>query len=153
MNDLTQINDLAGALLARLASTPRRQLLGRVARDIRKSQADRIGRQLQPDGTPFTPRKAAASSGKRRKGKLRERMMFRKLRLAKFLKAGSTPGEAWIGFAGRAASIASVHQHGLADRPARGAKTVRYTKRVLLGLTDGEQDRILDLLLDHVSPR
>ena len=152
MNDLTQINDLAGALLARLAPAPRRQLLGRVARDVRKSQADRIGRQLQPDGTPFAPRKAAASSGKRRKGKLRERMMFRKLRLAKFLKAGSAPGEAWVGFAGRAAAIASVHQRGLTDSPTRGAKKVRYTQRVLLGLTDGEQERMLDMLLEAVTP-
>jgi phage virion morphogenesis protein len=152
MDDLTQINDLAGALLARLAPASRRQLLGRIARGIRKSQADRIGRQLQPDGTSFAPRKAAPSAGKRRRGKLREKMMFRKLRLAKFLKAGATPGEAWIGFAGRASSIASVHQHGLADRPARGAKKVRYAQRVLLGLTDGEQDRALDLLLDEISP-
>ncbi|MDF2496068.1 phage virion morphogenesis protein [Sphingomonas sp.] len=152
MNDLTQINDLAGALLARFAPASRRNLLGRIARDIRKSQADRIGRQLQPDGTRFEPRKAAATSSKRRKGKLRQKMMFRKLRLAKFLKAGATPNEAWIGFAGRAASIASVHQHGLTDRPVRGAKKVRYAQRVLLGLTDGEQDRALDLLLDEISP-
>lgn len=150
MNDLTQIDDLAGTLLARLTPASRRKLLGRVARGIRKSQADRIGRQLQPDGTSFAPRKAAPSDGKRRRGKLREKMMFRKLRLAKFLKAGATPGEAWIGFAGRAASIALVHQHGLADRPARGAKTVRYTKRVLLGLMDDEQDRAVDLLLDGI---
>nr|WP_314469828.1 phage virion morphogenesis protein [uncultured Sphingomonas sp.] len=151
MSDLIEINKLAGALLASVSSGAKRQLLGRMARAIRKSQSDRIGRQLQPDGTRFAPRKAA-SGRKRRKGQLREKMMFRRLRLAKFLKAGATPGEAWVGFAGRAASIASVHQHGLADSPTRGAKKVRYTQRVLLGLTDGEQDRAVDLLLEHIVP-
>jgi len=151
MNDLVEINQLAGALLARLAPGARRQLLGRVSRDVRKSQSDRIARQLQPDGTRFAPRKASTSGGKRRKGQLREKMMFRRLRLAKFLKAGATPGEAWVGFAGRAAAIASVHQHGLADSPTRGAKKVRYTQRVLLGLTDGEENRMLDLLLEQVT--
>lgn len=151
MSDLVEINHLAGALLARLAPGARRQLLGRVSRDVRKSQSDRIARQLQPDGTRFAPRKANAS-GKRRKGQMREKMMFRRLRLAKFLKAGATPGEAWVGFAGRAAAIASVHQRGLEDSPTRGAKKVRYTQRVLLGLTDGEQERMLDMLLEAVTP-
>lgn len=152
MSDLTQINDLARALLQRLAPGERRKLLARMARGVRKSQSDRIGRQLQPDGTRFASRKQGALGGKRRKGRLREQMMFRKLRLAKFLKAGATPGEAWVGFTGRTAAIASVHQRGLADSPTRGAKTVRYTRRVLLGLTDAEDSTNLDLLLKAIMP-
>ena len=150
MGDLTQINDLAGALLQRVAPPARRQLLRRIARDIRKSQADRIAKQIQPDGQRFAPKKSA--SGKRRKGQLREKVMFRRLRLAKFLKAGADPGEAWVGFAGRAAAIARVHQDGLEDSPTRGAKKVRYARRVLLGLTDAEQERILDSLLEAATP-
>lgn len=150
MSDLVAIDDLAGALLQRVAPGARRQLLRRIARDIRKSQSDRIARQIQPDGQRFAPKKSAG--GKRRKGQLREKVMFRRLRLAKFLKAGADPGEAWVGFAGRAAAIARVHQDGLEDSPTRGAKKVRYARRVLLGLTDAEQERILDTLLEAVTP-
>lgn len=77
--------------------------------------------------------------------------MFRKLRPAKFLKAGADAGEAWVGFTGRAAAIARVHEDGLADAPSRGGKNVRYAQRVLLGLTDREQGRIVDLLLQEFA--
>lgn len=150
MNDLIAINDLTSALLRSVAPDARRTLLRQIARDIRKSQSDRIARQVQPDGQPFAPRKA--TGGKARKGRLRDRVMFKRLRLAKFLKAGAEPGEAWVGFAGRAAAIARVHQEGLNDVPARGAKKVRYAQRILLGLTDAEQDMILDRLLSAVAP-
>lgn len=151
MSDLNEINDLAGALLRRVAPGARRQLLRRIARDIRKTQSDRIGRQMEPGGKRFALRKALGT-GKRRKGQLREKVMFRKLRLARFLKAGADQGEAWVGFSGRAAAIARVHQDGLPDSPTRGAKKVRYAQRVLLGLTNGEQDRIIDMILEAVTP-
>lgn len=152
MSDLTSINDLAAALLRGVAPPARRKLLGRVAREIRKSQSDRIGQQIQPDGQRFAARKAEPQTKARaRKGKIRRKAMFSKLRLAKFLKAGADQGEAWIGFTGRAAAIARIHQDGLDDAPNRGGKKVRYARRVLLGLTDSEQDRILDLLLEEVT--
>lgn len=153
MSDLEQINDLAGALIRSIAPGARRRLLGQIGREIRKSQSDRIAQQIQPDGQRFAPRKPAGQSkARRRKGTIRRKAMFSKLRLAKFLKSGAGPDEAWIGFAGRAASIARVHQEGLSDAPTRGGKKVRYIQRVLLGLTGTEQERILDLLLEGVTP-
>ena len=77
--------------------------------------------------------------------------MFRKLRLAKNLKAGGDANELWIGFAGRASRVATVHQEGLVDAPAPGQRKVRYARRVLLGLTEAERQRILDMLLAHVT--
>lgn len=151
MTELTAIHDLAGALLHSIAPGARRQLLARLGREIRKSQSERIARQQQPDGQRFAPRKAPDSKARRRKGAIRRKAMFRKLRLAKFLKSGASPDEAWIGFTGRAASIARVHQDGLSDAPTRGGKKVRYIQRVLLGLTGAEQERILDLLLEGVT--
>lgn len=151
MTELTAIHDLAGALLQSIAPGARRQLLARLGREIRKSQSERIARQQQPDGQRFAPRKAPDSKARRRKGAIRRKAMFRKLRLAKFLKSGASPDEAWIGFTGRAASIARVHQDGLSDAPTRGGKKVRYIQRVLLGLTGAEQERILDLLLEGVT--
>ena len=77
--------------------------------------------------------------------------MFRKMRLARNLKAGATDTEAWVGFSGRAAQIARVHQEGGIDRPGPRVKPVRYAKRELLGLTDAERARSSDLLLKHMA--
>lgn len=85
----------------------------------------------------------------RRRGRIRQATMFRKLRNRRNLRAGASDREAWIGFTGRAAEIAGVHQDGRADRPSRNARMVRYAKRGLIGLTEGERNRALDMLLDH----
>jgi hypothetical protein len=93
-----------------------------------------------------------AGAGKlRRKGTIRQKAMFRKLRSARNLRAGSTDREAWIGFSGRAAEIARVHQEGLRDKPSRKGRAVRYAERGLLGVTQAEQSRALDMLLEHVA--
>lgn len=57
----------------------------------------------------------------------------------------------WVGFSGRAANVAGIHNDGLEDRPALKAPPMRYPRRVLLGLTNAERGRILDLLLEHVG--
>lgn len=100
---------------------------------------------------PVEAEERNAGAGKfRRRGTIRARAMFRKLRNARNLRSGASDLEAWIGFTGRAAEIARVHQDGGRDRPARGAKPVRYAQRGLLGLTEAERNRAVDLLLAHV---
>jgi hypothetical protein len=79
--------------------------------------------------------------------------MFKKLRLARNLKAGASDAEAWVGFVGRAARIARVHQEGGVDRPSSGQAPVRYAKRVLIGPTAAEEARLLDMLLAQVNVR
>lgn len=88
----------------------------------------------------------------RRRGTIRQKAMFRKLRNGRNLRAGSTDLEAWIGFSGRAAEIARVHQDGLREKPSLKGRAVRYAQRGLLGMTQAEQSRALDLLLEHVTP-
>ncbi|WCM29191.1 phage virion morphogenesis protein [Sphingomonas sp. QA11] len=89
----------------------------------------------------------------RRQGRIRQKAMFRKLRNGRNLRSDATDVEAWIGFSGRAAEIAGVHQDGLTDRPAAKGKPVRYARRELLGLTPTERSKALDLLLDHILAR
>lgn len=218
MSDLAQIEALAGALLRKLGSGERRRILRAVARDLQASQSARIGRQQNPDGSAYVPRKQrkpprpgnyavkflypkgaanarvvlmkswvhegnlitgydveaggirsffwdkvdrwlpveaeeqSKGAGKfRRKGRIRNAAMFRKLRNRRNLQAGASDREAWIGFSGRASAIARVHQEGRADRPALGAPPVPYARRGLLGVTDAESKRLLDVLLRHVA--
>ncbi|WP_267382243.1 MULTISPECIES: phage virion morphogenesis protein [unclassified Sphingomonas] len=101
---------------------------------------------------PIAPGEQNAGAGKlRRRTRIKDAVMFRKLRQARNLRADATDREAWIGFTGRAAEIARVSQEGLMDRPSAKAKPVRYAVRGLLGLTATERNRALDLLLEHIT--
>ncbi|RDE04689.1 phage virion morphogenesis protein [Sphingomonas aracearum] len=101
---------------------------------------------------PVAPEEQNAGAGKlRRRGQIRRRAMFRKLRSARYLRSDATDTEAWIGFTGRAAEVARIHQDGLMDAPTLGARKIRYAQRGLLGLTERERGRALDILLEHVS--
>ena len=104
---------------------------------------------MQPDGTPFAPRKAKDQpKGRlRRKGRIKRAAMFRKLRLGKSLQAGATDSEAWIGFSGSAARVARIHQEGREDAPAKGQAKVRYAKREIIGLTDADRQIMLGKIL------
>jgi hypothetical protein len=102
---------------------------------------------------PVPAGEGGAGGKLRRKGRIRERAMFRKLSSSRFLKAGATESEAWIGFDGRIAAIAEIHQDGLEDKPAPRAKAVRYSRRALLGLTPAEEAAALNVLLNHVTER
>ncbi len=114
---------------------------------IRSFFYDKVAKYL-----PVEAGEQNAGAGKlRRKGTIRQKAMFRKLRNGRNLRAGSTDLEAWIGFSGRAAEIARVHQEGLRDKPSRKSRAVRYAERGLLGLTQADQSRALDMLLNHVA--
>ena len=151
MSDLAQIADMAGALLRSVSPAERRKLLRSMARDLQASQRARIGRQRAPDGSAYPARRIKPvppdQSRLRRRGTIRRTAMFKKLRLARNLTPGASDAEAWVGFVGRAARIARVHQEGGVDRPAPGQKPVRYAKRVLIGPTADEETRLLDMLL------
>jgi phage virion morphogenesis protein len=150
MNDFAPIEQLCRDLLLRTAAPERARLMRSIGREIRKSQSDRIAAQRDPEGAAFAPRRPKPERGRKR-GRLRQQKMFRKIRMAKSLKAGGKADEAWVGFGGRASRIASIHQDGLADAPAPGQPKVRYARRVLLGLTDVERQRILDLIISAVA--
>lgn len=217
-HDLSEVEQLAGALLKSLDGPNRRRILRSMARDLQRSQRDRVRRQQNPDGSAFEQRRArrdpirggfsvrflypkgaanprevlmkswsregplltgfdiraggvrsffwdrvdrwlpvapedrTAGGGRlRRNGHIRRRAMFRKLASGRNLRAGATDQEAWVGFAGRASAIASIHQRGLLDRPAPKARAIRYPRRELLGASDADRQRLLDLLLRHVG--
>ncbi|MFC0708829.1 phage virion morphogenesis protein [Azorhizophilus paspali] len=145
-DDLRALEDWAGALLARLDAGERRKLTQTIARDLRRNQQQRIAAQRNPDGTPYAPRKDLRGQV----GRVR-RKMFAKLRQAKHLKLQSTVDSIAIGFVGRVARLARVHQYGLRDRVERDGPEVQYDTRQLLGLTDSDIELIRDRLLEHLA--
>ena len=56
-DELQALEDWVEPLLAKLSRSERRQLIRRVGRDLRRSQAQRIESQRNPDGTSYAPRK------------------------------------------------------------------------------------------------
>ena len=146
-DNLRALEDWAGALLAKLSAGERRQLTQSIARDLRRSQQQRITGQKNPDGSAYIPRKTQPAREK--KGRIKK--MFSKLKQGKHLRIQATPEAAYVGFVGRAARIARVHQEGLSDRVSRGGPMTTYAQRQLLGLTDPERELIHDRLLEHLS--
>ncbi len=147
-DDLQRLENWVAPLLAKLQPGERRKLNQTIARDLRRSQQQRIAAQREPDGTPYAPRKSHKHRNK--KGRIK-RQMFNKLRQARRLRLRSTPDEIAISFMGRAARIARVHQYGLKDRPGKGQADVRYERRELLGFSSADLKLIEDKLIEHLG--
>jgi phage virion morphogenesis protein len=154
-DELQAVEKWAGALLAQLAPAARRKVMLDIARELRRSQQTRIAAQQDPDGSAYTPRKVKAqTSGKKlrsKRGRIRRSVMFAKLRTARYMEVEATSAGLAIGFAGRVARIARVHQLGEVDRVSPGGPEVRYPARVLLGFTDTDRELIRNMLLQHIT--
>ncbi|MGF6091119.1 phage virion morphogenesis protein [Pseudomonas sp. 18173] len=149
-NRLEVLEDWAAGLLGQLEPASRNKLARSLGQAIRRSQQQRIIAQRNPDGSKYVPRKQRNLRGKPGRVK-REIKMFQKLRTASFLKVQSDGNAISVGFTGRIARIARVHQYGLMDRAERGAPDVKYESRGALGFTDVDIVLIRDKLLDCLA--
>lgn len=139
------------ALINNLSPQARRQLARNIGQALRKSQQNRIARQENPDGTAFEPRKPRKEFGKK-KGRIKRKAMFAKLRTARYFKIQSNANEVSVGFNGASAMIAKVHQYGLMSSPSKTKDfKVRYAQRELLGFSQSDLDVIEDLVLAQLS--
>lgn len=150
MADLEALEDWAAGLLGQLQPAARNQLARSIGQALRRSQQQRIIAQRNPDGSKYAPRKQRNLRGKQGRVK-RKVKMFQKLRTASFLKMTGDGNAISVGFSGRIARIARVHQFGLKDRAERGAPVVSYEQREVLGFTDADIDLIRDGLLLHLT--
>ncbi|MCG1038174.1 MULTISPECIES: phage virion morphogenesis protein [Burkholderiaceae] len=152
MDELTALEQWAGALLARLSPATRRAALHDVARALRQAQKARIAAQRNPDGTAYAPRKARTNAQRLRNKRGRiKRTMFVKLRTARLMRTEVNKHELAVGFVGRASRIARVHQFGEREQVAPRGPYYHYPARRLLGLTDAERRLIRERLLAHIG--
>lgn len=147
-DDLQQLESWLTPLINKLSPKERRELARNVARDLRLANRERIKAQTSPDGTPFEPRTQLRG----RRGQLRRRTMFNKLRTAKYLKIKTTADEATVGFMGRVNRIARVHHYGLRDRVEKSGPYHQYARRELVGITPADRERIANSVLNHLTP-
>ena len=149
-NNLEALETWAAVLLERLEPGERSKLTRSIGQELRRSQQKRVMAQDNPDGSKFAPRKQRNLRGKQGRVK-RKLAMFKKLRTTSYLKASGNSNAVMVGFTGRIARIARVHQFGLRDRAERGAPDVRYEQREVLGFNQIDLEMIKDRLLHHLT--
>jgi phage virion morphogenesis protein len=151
-DDLTQLELWAAPLLAKLAPAQRRQLAHTIARGLRRAQQQRIAAQKAPDGAPYPARKHRGESLRDKRGALRRKKgaMFAKLRTARWLKANVTNEGAEVGFFGRVARLARVHQEGGMDRINPNGPMAKYPARPLLGFTSTDHAMVRECALEFL---
>lgn len=151
MSTVEEVQAKLTALINNLSPQSRRQLARNIGQALRKNQQARIARQENPDGTAFEPRKPRKEFGKK-KGRIKRKAMFAKLRTARYFKIQSNANEVSVGFNGSSSMIAKVHQYGLISSPSKTKDfKVRYAQRELLGFSQSDLDIIEDLVIEQLS--
>jgi len=82
---------------------------------------------------------------------LRQGLMFQRIRAYRFLHARSATDSAEVGFDGKAAAIARIHQFGLVDDLSEHFRA-KYPVRELLGLAEEDLQWIADTIYAHLNP-
>ncbi|WP_217186561.1 phage virion morphogenesis protein [Enterobacter soli] len=149
MSDFKPFDDQLAGLLAALSPAGRRRLAGEIAKELRKSQQQRIKQQKAPDGSPYKARKRQPLRAK--KGRIK-RAMFQTLRTSRYMKASGRENSAVVEFTGKVQRIARVHQYGLKDRPNVHAQDVQYPERQLLGFNQADKKLVEHLTFKHLAP-
>jgi phage virion morphogenesis protein len=139
-------------MLAKLGDGQRRQLNRRIAQDLRRSQSQRIASQRAPDHSNYVARKQRKNlRGKKGRIQRHKTAMFLKLCTNKFLKTQQDANQVTVGFFGRVARIARVHQEGLKDKVAKNGVEYQYPARPLLGFSQEDHAIIRESFLRHMK--
>ncbi|MGE8038548.1 phage virion morphogenesis protein [Enterobacter asburiae] len=147
MSEFKPFDDQLNGLIAALSPAARRKLAGVIAKELRKSQQQRIKLQKAPDGSPYQARKRQPLRAKT--GRIK-RAMFQKLRTSRYMKASGRENSAVVEFTGKVQRIAQVHQYGLKDRPNPHSQDVHYPERQLLGFNQTERNFVEGMILAHL---
>jgi phage virion morphogenesis protein len=148
MSEFKPFDDKLAGLIGALSPASRRKLATEIAKELRRSQQQRIKQQKAPDGTPYQMRKRQPLRAK--KGRIK-RAMFQKLRTNRYMKASGRNDSAVVEFTGKVQRIARIHQYGLKDRPNPHAQDVQYSERQLLGFSRQDKRRIQGRIIKFFS--
>lgn len=153
-DDLQRLEEWASALMAQVQPGKRRVLAAKVGQDLRRAHAKMIAMQVGPDGAPYAARKNRKElRSKAGRIKRQKAAMFSKLRTNAFLKVEADASQVSVGFFGKVARIARVHQFGLADKVAPRGPSFKYPARPLLGFNSADETLLRESLLRHLESR
>lgn len=148
MNEFKPFDDKLAGLIGALSPASRRRLAADIAKELRRSQQQRIKQQKAPDGTPYQARKRQPLRAK--KGRIK-RTMFQKLRTNRYMKASGRNDTAVVEFTNKVQRIAQVHQYGLKDQPNPHSQDVQYQERKLLGFNPEDKRIKHDMVLEYLN--
>ncbi|HHX3711208.1 TPA: phage virion morphogenesis protein [Citrobacter freundii] len=148
MSELTPFDDKLAGLIGALSPVSRRRLAAEIAKELRRSQQQRIKQQKAPDGTPYQKRKRQPLRTK--SGRIK-RAMFQKLRTSRYMKASGRNDTAVVEFTGKVQRIARVHQYGLKDRPNPHVQDVQYPERQLLGFSSEDKLQVEGIVINCLT--
>lgn len=148
MNKFKPFDDKLAGLIAAISPAGRRKLATEIAKELRRSQQQRIKQQIAPDGTTYQARKRQPLRAK--KGRIK-RAMFQKLRTSRYMKASGRNNTAVVEFTGKVQRIARIHQFGLKDRPNPYAQDVQYPERQLLGFSQKDNFLVEDIIVRNLT--
>ncbi len=103
MSELRPFDDKLAGLIGALSPAGWRKLAVEIAKELRRSQQQRIKHQKAPDGTPYQARKHQPLRAKN--GRIK-RIMLQKLRTRRFMKASGRNDAAVVEFTGKVQRIA-----------------------------------------------
>lgn len=135
MDAITGLNHWLDQIALRLEPGQRRELMRRLAQGLRVRHRDRIKQQRDPDGYRFIPRKRNQIGRIKRQGALFQN-------IGKQLKTEYSSDHAAVGFGGRNAFVARVHQEGENIKPSKYAKATQYPIRKLVGFSKDDENWI-----------
>ena len=147
MSEFKPFDDKLAGLIGALSPASRRRMAADIAKDLRRSQQQRIKQQKAPDGTPYQVRKRQPLRAK--KGRIK-RAMFQKLRTSRYMKASGLNDAAVVEFTGKVQRIANIHQFGLKDRPGPHSREVNYPERQLIGFSYDDVNQVEMLIVKYL---
>ncbi|AMZ78618.1 MULTISPECIES: phage virion morphogenesis protein [Enterobacter] len=147
MSEFKPFDDRLNGLIAALSPAARRKLAGEIAKELRKSQQQRIKQQKAPDGSPYQARKRQPLRAKT--GRIK-RAMFQKLRTSRYMKATGRENNAVVEFTDKVQRIARIHHYGLKDQPNCHVDAVQYPVRMLLGIEHLDRVMVEKLIVDFI---
>jgi phage virion morphogenesis protein len=144
MSEFKPFDDRLNGLIAAMSPASRRKLAGEIAKELRKSQQQRIKQQKAPDGSPYQARKRQPLRAKT--GRIK-RAMFQKLPTGRYMKDTGRENSAVVEFTGKVQRIARIHQYGLKDRPNPHSRDVQYAERQLLGFNQKDKEIVESFIM------
>lgn len=149
MAELSYLPEHLGRIIDELSDGQMLKLKKTLAQKLRNSQKKRITAQQNADGSAYTPRKPQKRRGQKKR--VRAKMM-NTIKQARHMKIEQSREGFAIGYVGRMAQVAEVHQYGLTARiDAKRGTSAAYPVRELLGISDEDRQLIDEVVLDYIG--
>jgi len=143
MEDFQHLENWMTTAIESLSPASQKKLARRIGIIVRRSNQKNITKQQGPNGEKWAPRKSRSRHGQVAK----KRKMMMGLRKARRMRIDVNSEGVRIGFRGRNAQIAAVHQYGERDQVAQDGPTIEYPVRPVLGFSDDLLSEIEDEIL------